>query len=89
MYETRSITLNMQIVESGAKTTADVSYTTDAGLVLHGHGTARRHPEDTDVPQIGNEIAVSRALSELSHKLLDAAAHDIGERSQHRVHLPA
>ncbi|GAA4829457.1 DUF1876 domain-containing protein [Saccharopolyspora rosea] len=89
MNETRQISLNMQVVEAGAKTTADVGFTTSSGMALHGHGTARRHPDDPDVPQIGDEIAVARALFELAHKLLDTAAHEIGERMHRRVHLPA
>lgn len=89
MNETRTITLNMQVIEEGSKTTADVTVTTGSGQKLHGHGSARRHPDDPEVPQIGDEIAVARALSELSHKLLDTAAHEIGDRLHRRVHLPA
>jgi len=40
-------------------------------------GTARRNPRDPDVPEIGDELAVARAFSELSHKLLDAAVADL------------
>jgi hypothetical protein len=89
MNETRTLTLEMQVVEAGAKTTADLNMTTSSGEVMHGHGAARRHPDDPDVPQIGDEIAVARALFELGHKLLDTAAHDLGDRLQRRVHLPA
>ena len=42
-----------------------------------GVGTARRNPHDLDVPEIGDELAVARALSEVAHQLLDAAAADI------------
>ena len=56
----------------------------DAGAAeLTGVGLARRSPEDRDVPQIGDELAVARALSELSHQLLDATAADI-ERITHQ-----
>ncbi|WP_216215264.1 DUF1876 domain-containing protein [Amycolatopsis aidingensis] len=44
---------------------------------LVGVGMARRNPRDVNVPEIGDELAVSRALSELAHKLLEAAAGDI------------
>jgi hypothetical protein len=37
---------------------------------------ARLHPADRDVPEIGDEIAVARALSDLSHRLLKAATED-------------
>lgn len=89
MNETRTLALDMQVIEAGSKTTADIGMTTGSGQALHGHGTARRHPDDPDIPQIGDEIAVARALFELAHKLLDTAAHDIGERQHRRVHLPA
>ncbi|MEQ4306295.1 DUF1876 domain-containing protein [Plantactinospora sp. B6F1] len=41
------------------------------GLV--GCGVARRNPADPRVPQIGDELAVSRALADLAHGLLEAA----------------
>lgn len=89
MNETRTLTLDMQVVEAEMRTTADASMTTGTGHVVHGHGTARRHPDDPDVPQIGDEIAVARALSELAHKLLDTAAQEIGDRQHARVRLPS
>lgn len=52
-----------------------------------GVGLARRNPTDRDVPRIGDELAVSRALADLSHKLLDAAAHDIENIVHRPVHL--
>lgn len=44
---------------------------------LTGTGAARLNPADRDVPEIGDELAAARALSELAHALLDAAADDI------------
>lgn len=44
---------------------------------LRGVGTARRHPRDVEIPEIGDELAVSRALSDLAHRLLDATIDDI------------
>jgi len=38
---------------------------------------ARCSPSDQNVPEIGDELATARALSELAHKLLDTAAKDI------------
>jgi hypothetical protein len=48
---------------------------------LAGTGFARLNPADRNVPQIGDELAVARALSELSHLLLDVAARDIEQTS--------
>jgi hypothetical protein len=53
---------------------------------LAGVGRARRNPEDPEVPRIGDELAVARALSDLGHQLLEVAAGDIevanGQRAQ-------
>jgi hypothetical protein len=38
------------------------------------------------VPKIGDELAVARALSELSHLLLDVAARDIEQSSGEPAH---
>jgi len=46
---------------------------------LSGTGTARRNPADRDVPEIGDELAASRALNDLAHNLLECAAGDIEE----------
>lgn len=47
-----------------------------------GVGYSRRNPADTDVPEIGDELAASRALSKLAYELLFAALTDI-EKSAH------
>ena len=44
---------------------------------FHGFGQAKRAPGDPNVPVVGEELAAARALSELSHKLLDAAAERV------------
>jgi hypothetical protein len=54
---------------------------------LTGVGLARRNPADQDVPEIGDELAAARALSELSHNLLDAAAADIEKITHRPAHL--
>jgi hypothetical protein len=36
-------------------------------------GLARRNPADPNVPVVGEELATSRALADLSHELLHAA----------------
>jgi hypothetical protein len=40
-------------------------------------GRARRNPRDPNVPVVGEELAAARALSDLSHQLLHAAAERI------------
>lgn len=87
MNRTRTLTLNIELVEKEAETTADVTFTTEEGTVLTAHGIARRNPRDRDVPEIGDEIAVARALSEMAHKLLDVAASEISKAEHRRVRL--
>ena len=48
-----------------------------SGQRFHGFGQAKRAPEDPSVPVIGQDLAAARALSDLSHQLLHAAAERI------------
>lgn len=57
----------------------------ETGLV--GVGLARLNPEDANVPEIGDELAVARALSDLAHRLLDATAEDIEAVTHQPAHL--
>ncbi len=73
-------TWNVQILiseEDGVTRARAVLAAGDATARLHGEGTARAHPGEPDVPEIGDEVAVSRALSALGHALLDAALEDV------------
>ena len=42
-----------------------------------GWGRARRHPADPAMPVVGEELAVARALSDLSHQLVVEAADSL------------
>lgn len=44
---------------------------------ISGWGHARKNPRDRDVPEIGDELAAARALSDLAHHLLELVARDI------------
>lgn len=44
---------------------------------FHGFGLAKRAPADPRVPVIGQDLAAARALSDVSHQLLQAAAERI------------
>jgi hypothetical protein len=58
------------------------------GRRFEGSGGAKRRSDDPNVPVIGEELAAARALSDLSHQLLQAAAERI-ESFEHRpVHIP-
>ncbi|MEU8120449.1 DUF1876 domain-containing protein [Spirillospora sp. NPDC049024] len=44
-----------------------------------GRGQARRNPVDREVPEIGDELAVSRALADLAGRLQGLASKDIAQ----------
>jgi Domain of unknown function (DUF1876) len=47
------------------------------GRQLTGLGIARLSPSDRNIPEIGDELAVARALSNLADELFAATAYDI------------
>jgi Domain of unknown function (DUF1876) len=69
------------------RTYAEARLHTGDRTELHGTGHALRHPRDREVPEIGDELAAARALSELAHQLLSAAAEDIEQANDDRVRL--
>ena len=54
---------------------------------FHGFGQAKRAPQDPRVPVIGQELAAARALSDLSHQLLEEAAGRIEAFEGHSVNV--
>jgi hypothetical protein len=54
---------------------------------LVGTGQARLRPAEPDIPEIGDEIAVARALSDLGHRLLATAADDLESATHEHVSL--
>jgi len=80
MDAVKTWTVQVDIDEHEGRTRAVARLRTE-GQSLTGTGLARLNPADRDVPEIGDELAVARALSELSHLLLDTAARDIEQTS--------
>jgi hypothetical protein len=70
-------TVQIDIGEHEGMTRAIAQLHTGDRTSLSGTGTAKVNPADPDVPEIGDELAAARALSQLAHVLLDAAADDI------------
>ena len=81
MDAVKTWTVQVDIDEHEERTRAIARLRTGGDQSLAGTGLARLNPRDRNVPQIGDELAVARALSELSHRLLDAAALDIEQSS--------
>lgn len=78
-------------VEIGVKDEGDRTRV-DAVLKLadqsfHAIGSAKRAPGDPSVPVIGEDLAVARALSDLSHQLLHTAAARIEAFEGHPVKI--
>ncbi|MFE6686131.1 DUF1876 domain-containing protein [Streptomyces sp. NPDC057743] len=67
----------INIVEAGTEVRAEARLRGKEGGQMVGEGTAKCNPADENVPAIGDELSVARALSDLSHQLLSRAAHDI------------
>ncbi len=73
--ERRHVTVELTI-EDG-RTRAKAVLATDQ-RTRRGAGEAWRKCTDFDVPEIGDELAVGRALADLARRLIQDAADDIG-----------
>jgi hypothetical protein len=69
--------VRVSIFESEDDTSANVVLLSDAPTHLTAHGQSHRGGRDQAVPEIGDEVAVARALRHLADQLLEAAARDI------------
>ena len=78
--------IEMQLEETEDETQAEVVVVLD-GERIGGWGRARRNPADPSVPRIGEEVALARALSGLSQRLLEQAARTIEEFEGHPVQV--
>jgi uncharacterized protein DUF1876 len=84
MIETTEIEITFE--EDGDHTEARATLRL-RGVTFTAAGRARRNPADPDLPMVGEELAAARALSDLAHKLMDAAAEVISEREGRPAHL--
>jgi hypothetical protein len=71
-----TVTINIDEVDDN-RTRAHAVLETGGSMRITGEGDARRNPTDRPVPEIGDELAAGRALSDLAHHLLDVAADDV------------
>ena len=75
----RTWTVCIGIGERDGRTQATAQLHTEGETELSGTGTAYLSPRDPAGPQVGAELAVARALSDLVHLLLQNAATDVAE----------
>jgi hypothetical protein len=73
----RSWRVNIDLFESGDDTTAHAVLVAESPQRIDARGEAHRNPADAQVPEIGDEVAVARALRRLSDRLLEVASADI------------
>jgi hypothetical protein len=79
--------VEIHIDEHDSRTRAQARLNTGETTTLIGIGHARRNPNDPSVPEIGDELAVARALADLAHQLLDATTADIEAITQRPAQL--
>jgi hypothetical protein len=86
MHEPWAWTVEIIFTEDDDKTRAD-AVLSGPSEDLRGWGRSRRNPTDPDLPAVGEEVAAARALTDLAHHLLEAAAHRIESWEGHSVEL--
>jgi len=69
--------ITVHVFEHDDETSARVVLHAGADEPLEARGHSRRAPGDPDVPEIGDEVAVARALHGLADSLLAAATSDM------------
>ncbi|MEA5455588.1 DUF1876 domain-containing protein [Sinomonas sp. JGH33] len=79
--------VSIAIDEHEGRTRAKAQLFGDGHPEMVGVGLARLNPTDLDVPAIGDELAVARALADLSHQLIEATAADIENVTKIPPHL--
>ena len=85
---TKTWNVEIYIGEQDGRTHAEARLLSgETSTFLSGEGTARKSPVDSDVPEIGDELAAARALSDLAHRLLGTTAEDIEAITHERVKL--
>ncbi|MGW5661549.1 DUF1876 domain-containing protein [Streptomyces sp. NPDC003758] len=75
--EAKQWTVDIYITEDGDDTHARAVLRAPDASTVAGRGAARRNPVDRPIPEIGDELAASRALEDLAIRLHDVASEDI------------
>jgi hypothetical protein len=84
--ETRTMEVRVRFDDTDERTDATVTATI-GGREFSGWGRARRNPADPPAPLVGEELALARAMADLSDHLLDVASGAIAAREGHEVLL--
>jgi hypothetical protein len=81
--------VRLYIIEIDNETHAEARLVMPDEQELVGRGEARRNPADHEVTLIGEQIAASRALSDLAGNVLHTAGLHIESLTKERAHLHA
>ncbi|MEQ4724197.1 dsRBD fold-containing protein [Nonomuraea sp. B19D2] len=76
MVASKQWTVQIYLAEEGDETSARAVLITRGGGRVDGLGRRRRTPADAWVPEIGDELAASRALADLADKVAAIARQD-------------
>jgi hypothetical protein len=87
MSTSKRWTVDIVVDDDRGRTYAEARLHRDAEPEIVGVGRAKLNPSDRDIPEIGDELAAARALSDLGHRLLLAAANDIEAVTHEPVRL--
>ncbi|MFB7865656.1 MULTISPECIES: DUF1876 domain-containing protein [unclassified Streptomyces] len=68
--------VGVDLVEEGGRTKAEAHLDTGTSRLI-GHGSARCNPTDVDVPAIGDDLAVGRAMKDLAGQLMREANREM------------
>lgn len=78
--------IDVDVVEDTKESRASATLSTSRGTV-QSTGVARRNPIDPQIPLVGEELAIGRALRELGDQLVAAAGSDLSHPPSHDDHL--
>ncbi len=79
--------VDIYLFEADESTAANAVLRSEVAEPLRSSGRARRRPGESDVPEIGDEVAVARALHRLADRVLASAESDLAEIEGHPVSL--
>jgi hypothetical protein len=83
----KSWRVTIDLFEAGDDTTALAVLLAESPEHIDARGRAHRNAVDAAVPEIGDEVAVSRALRRLADRLLESASEDISAVQGRPTHL--
>ncbi|GAA2029750.1 hypothetical protein GCM10009740_19270 [Terrabacter terrae] len=79
--------VRVSLLEAGDDTTATVVLVADSPDRLRARGSSHRSTDDTAEHEIGDEVAVARALRHLADELIEHAEHTIERRTGEEAHV--